>query len=147
MPSGGSAQACQLTALAHEVDARDISNVRLLAADAFDVLLNMVPMASAHIIQLVCPDPWPKAKQAHRRLFNAAFARMGAERLVDGGELRLATDHAGYAEQMLQVCEAETLLTNAYDTWAPRHPERPTTNYERKGLAAGREMRELLHRR
>jgi tRNA (guanine-N7-)-methyltransferase len=136
-----------LAQLCHEVDARNLTNVRVLAADAFDVFVTMVPLLSVQIIQLVCPDPWPKSKQQHRRLFNSAFARICAERLVVGGELRLATDHAQYADQMLEVCEAESLLRNMYPTWAPRNPERPTTNYERKGLAAGRSMKELLYRR
>lgn len=133
--------------LAHDVTERGVTNVRLVAGDVFDVFTHMVGKECVHIIQLVCPDPWPKPAQAHRRLFNAAFARMCADRLVPGGELRLATDSAPYADQMLMVGRGEARLLNAYDEFAPRHPERPTTTYERKGLAAGREMKELLYRR
>lgn len=136
-----------LAMLAHDVTERGVTNVRLLAGDAFDVFALMVEPVSVQTIQLVCPDPWPKPAQAHRRLFNSSFARMCADRLVVGGELRLATDSAPYADQMLAVANAEPLLRNAYDGFAPRHPERPTTNFERKGLAAGREMRELLFSR
>ncbi len=136
-----------LAMLAHDVTERGITNVRLLAGDAFDAFAHMVEPLSVHTIQLICPDPWPKPAQAHRRLFNALFAHMCADRLVVGGELRLGTDSAPYADQMLTVADAEPLLVNAYDGFASRHPERPTTAYERKGLAAGREMRELLFNR
>ena len=136
-----------LAMLAHELDRRAITNVRVICADAFDVIDVMIPKQSAQIIQLVCPDPWPKIKQSHRRLFDATFARMLAERLVFGGELRLATDWEPYAHQMARIIDREELLANAYVCFAPPHPERPVTNYERKGLAAGRAMRDLLARR
>lgn len=136
-----------LAMLAHELDQRAITNVRVVCADAFDVINLMIPKQSAQIIQLVCPDPWPKHNQSHRRLFNASFARMLAERLVVGGELRLATDWSPYAEQMADVIAGEPLLENSYARFAPAHPERPVTNYERKGLVAGRSMRDLLARR
>ena len=133
-----------LAMLAHELDQRGITNVRVVCADAFDVIDVMIRKQSAQIIQLVCPDPWPKINQSHRRLFNAKFARMLAERLVIGGELRLATDWEPYAEQMAAIIDHEPLLANAFVRFAPPHPERPVTNYERKGLAAGRAMRDLL---
>ena len=136
-----------LAMLAHELDRRAITNVRVICADAFDVIDVMIPKQSAQIIQLVCPDPWPKINQSHRRLFNPTFARMLAERLVFGGELRLATDWEPYAHQMARIIDREELLANAYVCFAPPHPERPVTNYGRKGLAAGRAMRDLLARR
>ena len=133
-----------LAMLAHELDRRAITNVRVICADAFDVIDVMIPKQSAQIIQLICPDPWPKINQSHRRLFNATFARILAERLVVGGELRLATDWEPYAEQMAAIIDREPLLANAFVRFAPPHPERPVTNYERKALAAGRAMRDLL---
>ena len=133
-----------LAMLAHELDQRSIANVRLVCGDAFDVIGAMIPKQSAHIIQLVCPDPWPKHNQSHRRLVNGPFAAMLAERLIVGGELRLATDWEPYAEQMARVIDAEPLLENAYVRFAPPHTQRPVTNYERKGLAAGRTVRDLL---
>lgn len=136
-----------LAMLAHEVERRGITNVRLVCADAFDVIDTMIPKQSAQIIQLVCPDPWPKHNQSHRRLFNVTFARMLAERLVVGGELRLATDWLPYAEQMADIVDAEPLVANCYARFAPAHPERPVTTYERKGLRAGRSMHDLLAQR
>lgn len=136
-----------LAMLAHEVDRQGITNVRFVRGDAFDVIDRMIAKESAQIIQLVCPDPWPKPNQSHRRLLSGVFARMLTERLVEGGELRMATDWLPYAEQMLAIIGAEPLLENCYARFAPAHPERPVTKYERKGLTAGRMMNDLLARR
>jgi tRNA (guanine-N7-)-methyltransferase len=136
-----------LAMLAHEVDQRSLTNVRMIAGDAYDVIAAMVPHDSLLVVQLVCPDPWPKAGQAHRRLFSPSFASMLAERLVTGGSLRLATDWRPYAEQMLAIASALPTLRNQFDGFAPRDPDRPVTTYERKGFAAGRSMRDLRFER
>jgi tRNA (guanine-N7-)-methyltransferase len=136
-----------LAMLAHEVNARGVDNVRMVAGDAFDVLQSMIAKERAHMIQLVCPDPWPKPTQAHRRLFSPTFAALVAERLSIGGTLRLATDWSPYADQMLRVASSTPTLRNAHERFAPRDPARPVTTYERKGAAAGRSMRDLVFER
>jgi tRNA (guanine-N7-)-methyltransferase len=132
-----------LAMLAHEVTARGLTNVRMIAGDAFDVLGTMIARSSVAVLQLVCPDPWPKPAQSHRRLFSPAFAAMVADRLAVGGSLRLATDWAPYAEQMLVVASATPSLRNRTEGYSSRDPHRPVTAYERKGAAAGRSMTDL----
>ena len=69
--------------------------------------------------------------------------------LAPGGVLRLATDWQHYSEQMLEVCSACPDLTNPYQAeggWAPRFAGRPETLFERKGVAAGRIIRDLEFR-
>ncbi len=132
-----------LAMLAHEADRLGVTNVRLIAGDAFDALAHMISPSSISIVQIVCPDPWPKPAQAHRRLFSPAFAALVAERLVAGGELRLATDWEPYAAQMLEVASANDMLHNTYERFAPRDATRPATAYERKGVTAGRSTTDL----
>jgi tRNA (guanine-N7-)-methyltransferase len=136
-----------LAMLAHEVVERSLANVRMIAGDAFDVLAAMFAPSTVSALQLICPDPWPKAAQSHRRLFSPAFAALVAERLVVGGTLRLATDWAPYADQMLSVASATATLRNTVDDFARRDVSRPITAYERKGALAGRSMRELVFER
>ena len=136
-----------LATLAHEVDGRGLTNVRLIAGDAFDVLAHMIAPSSVSVVQLVCPDPWPKSAQAHRRLFSPAFAELVAGRLIPGGELRLATDWEPYAAHMLAVASATATLRNAFDGFSPRDISRPVTAYELKGVAAGRSVIDLLFTR
>jgi tRNA (guanine-N7-)-methyltransferase len=136
-----------LAMLAHQVVDRSLTNVRMIAGDAFDVLAAMIAPSTVSVLQLICPDPWPKPAQSHRRLFSPAFAALAAERLVVGGSLRLSTDWAPYAEQMLTVASSTPTLRNAFDDFAPRDPTRPVTAYERKGAMAGRSLCDLVFER
>ena len=73
---------------------------------------------------------------------NPAFAALAATRLAPGARWRLATDWADYAEQMVEVLDAEPLLSGGV---VPRWEERPVTKFERKGLAAGRTITDLTY--
>ena len=90
------------------------------------------------------PDPWHKKKHHKRRLVTPSFAALAASRLAPGAVWRLATDWADYAEQMVEVLDAEPLLSGGV---VPRWEERPVTKFERKGLAAGRTITDLTYER
>lgn len=134
-------------ALARALHDAHATNVRIVAADALDVLTWMVAPASLAQVRVSFPDPWPKASQRHRRLVDGSFATLVASRLEPGGTLHLATDWPDYAEQMLEVLRACDALTNVHEAWAPRDPERPCTRYEQRGIDAGRPIRDLVFRR
>ena len=75
------------------------------------------------------------------------FVALAASRLEPGGTLHLATDWADYAVQMRAVCAAEPLLENtstAADGWTPRPEWRPMTKFERRAVAEGRAVRDLV---
>lgn len=121
-----------------------LANVRLVAADAIDVLTHMVPEGGAHLVQIAFPDPWPKVSQSHRRLVDGAFAELLARCLEHGGEVRVATDSRNYADQMLRVLTSVTCLCNlSNEGFTPRDCARPITKYEQRALAAGRAVFEL----
>jgi len=90
------------------------------------------------------PDPWPKKRHHKRRLVNPGFAHLVATRLALGATWRLATDWDDYAAQMRDVLDAEPLLSGGVTA---RWDERPMTRFERKGLAAGREITDLAYTR
>ncbi|GAA1104368.1 tRNA (guanosine(46)-N7)-methyltransferase TrmB [Nocardioides dubius] len=119
-------------------------NVRFCSVDAAWFLENLIAESSLHELWTFFPDPWHKKKHNKRRLVSADFARMAARRLEPGGLWRLATDWADYAEQMLEVLDAESALTGGV---VPRWDERPVTKFERKGVAVGREITDLAYRR
>lgn len=125
----------------------DVSNLRLLLGDAVIFLMDHVPAGSLHGVRIYFPDPWPKKRHHKRRLIQPAFVALVASRLAPGGTLHLATDWAHYADQMLEVCAAEPLLTNQYDAWAPRPDWRPTTKFESRAHREGRPTRDLLFTR
>ena len=56
-------------------------------------------------------------------------------------------DWENYADQMLEVCSGERLLTNVYDGWAPRPDWRPVTKFEQRAVNEDRVSHDLMFRR
>jgi tRNA (guanine-N7-)-methyltransferase len=69
------------------------------------------------------------------------------QHLAPGGYLHCATDWQPYAEQMLQVLQAEPGLRNTADGYVPRPDWRPLTKFENRGLKLGHGVWDLLYRR
>jgi tRNA (guanine-N7-)-methyltransferase len=127
------------------VEKYHLDNVRLLQGDALDFLRDHVAPGTLAGVRIYFPDPWPKKRHHKRRLVTPPFVALVASRLRPGGTLHLATDWANYADRMLEVCEAEPLLRNQYDGWAPRPEWRPVTKFESRAQAEGRECRDLIY--
>ena len=120
------------------------TNVRFCSVDAVWALEHLIPRGGLAELWTFFPDPWPKTRHHKRRLVNARFAALAAERLAPGGVWRLATDWHDYAEQMRSVLDAEPALTGGV---VPRWDERPVTKFERKGREAGRAITDLCYSR
>lgn len=123
------------SALRH-IEAAGLSNVRLHAGDARDLLAALPEGALARIF-ILFPDPWPKARHQKRRLIQPAFADEVARVLAPGGRLRFATDWADYADQCLRVfsgCAAMSWTANSADDWRVAPEDHLTTRYELKRL-------------
>jgi tRNA (guanine-N7-)-methyltransferase len=131
----------------HRMEQADVANVRLLSVDAVWTLGHLVEPDTLEELWTFFPDPWHKKRHHRRRLVNAEFARLAASRLRPGALWRLATDWSGYAEQMVEVLEAEPLLANVHAGPSPRWEDRPLTRFERRGLDAGRSITDLTYRR
>ena len=129
-------------------EAAGTENLRLVEANAPEVLERFLPAASADELWVFFPDPWAKARHTKRRLVNAEFAAIAARALKPGGVLRLATDWEDYAEQMREVMDAAPHFSRDFSgEWAPRHEGRILTAFEKKGSDKGREIRDLAYRR
>lgn len=129
-----------------DVDRAGARNLRLVEANAPEVLEHLLPPASVVELWVFFPDPWHKHKHTKRRLVTPAFASLAVRALTDVGVLRLATDWADYARQMRQVLDAAPGLTRAFEgEWAPRFDGRVLTAFERKGERAGRAIRDLAY--
>ncbi len=126
------------------VAAAGARNVRWCSVDAVWSLEHLLAPGSVHELWTFFPDPWHKVRHHKRRMVTPAFAALAASRLEAGGLWRLATDWAQYAERMVEVLDAEPGLTGgAVERWGGR----PLTRFERKGLAAGREITDLAYHR
>jgi tRNA (guanine-N7-)-methyltransferase len=124
--------------------AQHSTNVRVIEEDALDVLPTLVPGGTLAALRISFPDPWPKVRQQHRRLVNARTIGGFVDLLAPGGRLELATDWDDYADQMLAVIAGEPRLENLHGGRAPRPPARPVTKFERRALAEGRSVADIV---
>jgi tRNA (guanine-N7-)-methyltransferase len=123
-----------------------LTNVRVAHGDAME-LVRKLPAGSLDAVHAFFPDPWPKARHHKRRLIQPANVALLREKLRPGGTLHCATDWAHYAEAMAQTLDADPGLINTHPGFAPRPAHRPATKFERRGVASGRSIFDLVYRR
>ncbi len=126
-----------------DIETAGLSNLRVIHGDALE-FLNRIPHDSIDEIRIWFPDPWPKPKQRQRRIITKSIVSRLVQWLKVGGQLRMATDIADYAEQMLEVCTAHPELQGGV---VDRPSDRPITRFERKGIDAGRAVTDLAFTR
>jgi tRNA (guanine-N7-)-methyltransferase len=131
------------------VEALGLSNVRVSAHDAVEVLAQQLPPASLDEVLIYFPDPWPKKRHYKRRIVQPAFAALVADRLKPAGTFHLATDWEPYALHMLDVLNAEPRLVNAAPDgrWTGVPAARAPTRFEQRGRRLGHDVFDLEYRR
>ncbi len=121
-------------------DAGLAARVRIFADDARRLLPQLAP-ASVERVFILFPDPWPKRRHRGRRLLNDQTIDQLAEVLVDGGELRFASDDVDYALSTLARLTRHAALrwtaTRAAD-WRQPPADWIPTRYEQKARSAAR---------
>jgi len=133
-------------ALLKRIGEQQLGNLRLIQHDAVEVLQRMIAPASLTGVHVFFPDPWHKKKHHKRRLIQGEFVRLLASRLRDGGYLHCATDWQPYAEQMLEVLDAEPALANSAGAgYAAKPAYRPLTKFENRGLKLGHGVWDLVY--
>jgi tRNA (guanine-N7-)-methyltransferase len=120
-----------------------LRNLRAARGDAVELLRDLMQPGSLDAVHVFFPDPWPKAKHHKRRIVRPDVVALIRDRLVPGGLLHCATDWPPYAEQMLEVLSADPGLRAVHVGYAPRPARRAVTKFERRALAAGREVFDL----
>jgi tRNA (guanine-N7-)-methyltransferase len=122
------------------IEAGPITNIRLHADDGRP-LLHRLPDASIGRVFILFPDPWPKKRHHKRRLVAPQTLTQLARVMQPGAELRIATDIAEYARNILQTavaCQAFRWTAQCANDWRIRPPDWPETRYEAKALREGR---------
>jgi len=135
--------------LLHVLSSRQISNARILCADAVAVLKSGIEPGSLDEVRLYFPDPWPKTKQKKRRIVQPAFVEWVASRLRLGGRFHLATDWEPYARWMRKLIDGSSVFANVGDVsgFVPRPQGRIETHFERRGLKLGHGVWDLMYLR
>jgi len=128
-----------------------LKNVRIIRTDAATFLTDFVPDNSVECFHIYFPDPWPKKRHHKRRFICPANIEHLIRCLRTGGQLKIATDHADYFEQI------KTVLTGTGDDKLQEIDFQPTgradagewvgTNFERKYLKDQRPIYTLTVRK
>lgn len=126
-----------------------LSNVRIIARDAVEILDTQLAPASVDAVRIFFPDPWPKKRHHKRRLVQQAFIDAVARVLKPGGLLHLATDWADYADHIGEVMApcAQFRQLPAAEAAADPFSARPPTKFERRGRRLGHDVWDLYYRR
>ncbi len=129
--------------------ALELTNLRVMCADAVEVLERQAPDGCLDRVQIFFPDPWPKARHHKRRLIQPAFVALLVHKLKSEGQLHIATDCEDYARSILNILNLTPELMNqaAGNGFMPRPAHRPSTKFERRGWRLGQQTWELLFSR
>ena len=145
---------------------QQISNLKVFHTDALWVLQHYLPESVLDAVYIFFPDPWPKKRHHKRRLIQVDFVHLLDSRLKPGGLFHVATDWENYAQWIIDTLDglrcAEKNTDHAPDQaclhwrnladsdtapFVPRPEWRLPSKFERKGLAKGHIIRDILYQK
>jgi tRNA (guanine-N7-)-methyltransferase len=127
-----------------EINASRLANVRLFVDDARLLVAAVTPQSVSRVF-ILFPDPWPKERHKKRRIVATETLDDLARIMVDGAELRLATDDPDYAQWIAERISRHAAFEAVAQTVRPE--DWPPTRYERKAAVQGRKVRLFSYRR
>ena len=127
-----------------EIKKRELKNLYVIEHDALDVLEVMIGDNCINGFHIFFPDPWHKKRHHKRRLVQRPNTDLFAQKLTPGGYIYFVTDIIEYAEFALEQLENTPHIKNKYEGFAEPQEWRAQTKFERKGLAADRQITEIL---
>jgi tRNA (guanine-N7-)-methyltransferase len=131
------------------IEENKLSNIKVYAEDAVQVLNQCIPGQSLSKVQIFFPDPWHKKKHNKRRIVQPIFIQEIRKKLKQGGLIHLATDWENYAEHMLEVMSCAEGFSNTQENqgFSPKPAFRPETKFERRGQRLGHGVWDLLFKK
>lgn len=130
-----------VAALLVTIEEQTLNNISIHPDDARQVL-DALPEASLDRAFLLHPDPWPKARHERRRFLSHKNLDKLSRALKVGAELRIQTDHSGYARwAMVQLNDRDDFCwcADGPGDWQRRPDDWPETRYETKARQSGRD--------
>ncbi|MCK5717660.1 MAG: tRNA (guanosine(46)-N7)-methyltransferase TrmB [Thiomargarita sp.] len=118
-----------------------LTNVRVISGDVVDFLQDNLSSPCLDAVYLFFPDPWSKKRHHKRRLVQAHFMTLLAQRMTSGSSFHVATDWENYAEHMLDVLETSP------DFIKSTIPKRPLTKFEKRGRRLGHGVWDFFYQR
>lgn len=129
-----------------QIEQHQLTNVRVLDGDAVDILSQRIADHCLAGVNIFFPDPWHKTRHHKRRLIQPGFVRLVHQKLMDGGQLHLATDWENYAHWMMNIVSDSGLFNNtAGDHYFTERPAfRPVTKFEKRALRLEHSIWDLI---
>lgn len=124
--------------LMHRATKHGLKNVRFALGEAELLTGALFASNSLHECTINHPCPWPKERHYKRRLIQAPFLEVLADRLQPDAEVTIQTDHANYADWIEEALDAQSYLGSRFPTTrVATLGERDSTKYQRKAAAEG----------
>ncbi len=120
----------------------DLSNVKLIERDVFEVFHYMIADGALDGVHLYFPDPWPKKRHFKRRIVNQRFIAEVATKLKPGGFLHIATDWVPYAEWITEQFDEAGIFTGGV---IARPDSRPLTRFEGQGITKDHAVNDFMY--
>lgn len=132
-----------INVLSH-IESEQYANMKLWHGDAVDLIYNHIAADSFNRVQLLYPDPWPKARHHKRRIISAEFVDQVIRAVKNHGYFYFVTDwqlYADYVEELL-LYRKELIKVSSIDA----RPDIEGTKYATKGKAKGHAITELIYK-
>jgi tRNA (guanine-N7-)-methyltransferase len=101
---------------------QELFNIRVFRVDGYYAATYLIPPHSVDTYYIFYPDPWPKGKHRHNRIFNAPFMDAIVRTLKPGGKIHASTDHLPYFEQIHKLLVQDGRFTET-DPFCPAEDE------------------------
>lgn len=131
------------------IEAHNVTNIRLFAGDAAELLAWAQPSSFARI-DLIHPDPWPKRRHWKRRFVQDATITQMSRVLDATGEFRFVSDIDDYCSWTLMHMHRSAdfaWTAERADDWRKPWPLYTMTRYGRKAEREGRKAAYLIFKR
>ncbi|MFO1242582.1 MAG: tRNA (guanosine(46)-N7)-methyltransferase TrmB [Rickettsiales bacterium] len=138
-----------VAALVEKAEEDSLGNIRVFHDDV-RLLLQALPDRSLERVDILFPDPWPKARHKKRRLVQPALIDMMARIIKPNGLLRLASDDTDYITWMLLCLKDHpefSWTANEAKDWKEPPVDWIQTKYQKKAAGEGRYSTFLEYRR
>jgi len=119
----------------------NITNVRIIRTEAASFIADFVTDNSVDCFHIYFPDPWPKKRHHKRRFIYPDNLENLIRCMKTNGQLRIATDHAEYFQQIKMVLAGASDKLEEIDflpTAGAETGEWVGTNFERKYIKGQR---------
>jgi len=128
----------------------DLANVRIIRTEAAGFIADSVPEESVDCFHIYFPDPWPKKRHHKRRFVCPTNLEQLIRCIKTSGQIRIATDHADYFEQIKLALAARSDALEQIDFIKPAGAEAGEwagTNFERKYIKEQRPIHTIAARK